>query len=223
MLDSEKSTKEKEPTCKAALQDKQSAGALHNENRQPDLQEKPGKAALQPELKWVRIFTPVHIPKHLVEQIKSREFSIDDFYRHQEAACTYVDDTGNRAVSPLNHLYVLSDENYKVVGFLWFVIDDLCQTLIVQNFSIDRRFWGKGKAIELASKHVKEIVKNAKLKKVYWVTNRPTVFEKAGFTRAKDTIMEWDPEGEKDGKITIRGQQHQRTSEQFDTRTEVIS
>lgn len=223
MLDSEKSTKKKTATCKAALQDKQSAGALHSENRKPDLQSPTCKAALQPELKWIRIFTPVHIPKYLVEQVKSREFSIDNFYRHQEAACTYVDNTGNRAVSPLNHLYVLSDENYKVVGFLWFVIDDLCQTLIVQNFSIDRRFWGKGKAIELASKHIKEIVKNAKLKKVYWVTNRPRVFEKAGFTRAKDTIMEWDPEGEKDGEIVFRGKQHKCASEQSNTRAEVIS
>lgn len=209
MQDKEKST----DTCKADLQAEQCKADLQRDTCKADLQ----------HLRWVRVFTPVHIPKYLVEQIKSRDYSVDDFYRHQEHACTYIDANGSKAISPLNHLYVLSSQDYKVVGFLWFVIDDLCQNIVVQNFSIDRKFWSKGNAIELASKHVKEILKNAKLKKVYWVTNRPKVFEKAGFKRAKDAIMEWDPEGEKDGKNVIRGKQDQRNPKQSDTGAKAVS
>lgn len=208
MQDKEKST----DTCKADLQ---------SDTCKADLQPDTCKADLQ-QFRWVRVFTPVHIPKYLVEQIKSRDYTVDDFYKHQEEACTYIDKAGNKTVSPLNHLYVLSSQDYKVVGFLWFVVDDLCQNIVVQNFSIDRKLWNKGNAIELASKHVKEILKNAKLKKVYWVTNRPRVFEKAGFVRAKDMIMEWDPEEEKDGESVFRGKQDKRNSKQSDTRAKVI-
>lgn len=210
MQDKEKSTEQ----CKAGLQPKQCKA---------DLQKGTCKADLHEQLTWRRIFTPVHIPKYLVEQIKSRDFTVDQFYKNQEEACICIDSQGNQSISPLNHLYVLSDEGFKVVGFLWFVIDDMCQSIIVQNFSVDRKYWGKGKALELASRHIKEILKNAKLKKVYWVTNRPKVFEKAGFVRAKDTIMEWSPEGENHGEIVNGGKQDQRNPKQSDTGAKAVS
>lgn len=153
------------------------------------------------KLQFVRIFTPVHIPKYLVEQIKDRDFDVDDFYKWQENHCTYLDKDGQMQVSPLNHLYVLVNDEFKVVGFLWFTVDDLNQTIFVNNFSMDKEYWFKGKAIDLAAKHVKKIQKNAKLRKVYWATNCPKVFSKMGFKQCKSVIMEYQPEV-KDGKNT---------------------
>jgi len=140
-------------------------------------------------LRWIRIFDPIHIPKRLVKQIKQREYDVDEFFDYQKSICLIPGD-GVPVVNPLNHLYVIANEDNEVVGFLWFVVDELTKNIFVQNFSVDASLWNKGKAIEFASKHVKQIKKKAKLKKIYWVTNHPKVFEKHGFELSKDRIME---------------------------------
>lgn len=142
------------------------------------------------ELRWVRVFSPIHIPKYLVEQVRDRDFSVDEFYKYQEINCL-VEGKDGHTLNPFNHLYVLADEGNMVKGFLWFVIDPLSKDVVINTFSMDKSYWGQGKAVKRVSDHVKEIMKKLKLKKVYWITNYPKHSERHGFRRSKSVLMEF--------------------------------
>jgi len=69
-------------------------------------------------LRFVRIFDPSHVPKKLIEQIKHPWFELDDWYKYQEIICLRHTDQGPQ-LNPLSMLYVIADEENKVVGMLW--------------------------------------------------------------------------------------------------------
>lgn len=142
------------------------------------------------ELRWVRAFSPDLIPKYLVEQIKSREYSVDNFYKYHELNCLLSGKDGLQ-LNPYNYLYVLADKNNFTKGFLWLVVDPLNNDLVVNTFSVDKEYWGNGKAMKKASSHIKEIMKKIKSNKVYWITNYPKHSERNGFKRSKGVLMEY--------------------------------
>jgi len=162
------------------------------------------------KLRWVRIFSPVHIPKYLVEQVRDRDYSVEEFFKYQELNCL-IADNGGYTLNPFNHLYVLVDDQNIVKGFLWFVIDSLTKDMVINTFSMDKSYWGEGKAVKMLSEHVKEILKKLKLKKVYWITNYPKHSERHGFKRSKSVLMEFTEvkDGQdNDGRIDSR-KEHQ--------------
>lgn len=153
-------------------------------------------------LKWARIFTPIHIPKYLVEQIRDKDFTIEDFYKYHHLNCTRHDEDGEK-LNQFSHLYVLVNPDNLVKGFLWFVIDPLTKDLVIQNFSVDKEYWYKGKCVSKLSKHIKDIRKKGNLNKIYWITNYPKHSERYGFKRSKGVLMEYTEEKE-DGTISFR-------------------
>lgn len=142
------------------------------------------------ELRWVRAFSPDVVPKYLVEQIRHREFSVEDFYKFQELNCQIQSKNGP-TFSPFNHLYVLANEENEVKGLLWFVIDPLTKALMVNNFSVDKEYWNGGGAMSKVTDHLKQILKQLKLEKAYWATNYPKHSERHGFKRSKSVLMEY--------------------------------
>lgn len=146
------------------------------------------------ELKWVRIFDPIHIPKKYVEQIKEREFSVENFYKFQRTACIEKSDTGI-VLNPFNLLYVIVDKENLTKGFCWFVVDILCSALVINSFSMDDAFWGNGSCIKLLEDKAREIQEGAKLERIYWVTRCPKHSEKYGFKRSKHVLMEYKGHG----------------------------
>lgn len=146
------------------------------------------------DLRWIRVFTPEHIPKKLVEQISDRDYSVEDFFKYQEITCLRQSGEGF-CLNPLSHLYVLADEENHTQGFLWLTIDPLAKDLVVQTYSVDKDYWG-GKAVEKLADHVKDIWRNAGLRKIYWITNYPNHSTKHGFKRSKSILMEYSEEEE---------------------------
>ena len=159
------------------------------------MSDKPSKEVDHGKLRFIRIFTPMHIPKELIEQVRDREYSVDDWYKYQEVICLRQTNEGPQ-LNPLSLLYVIADEGNKVVGMLWCEIDALSKALIIQIFSMDRAYWGRGKAVELLSNKVKEIIKECKLNRVVWQTNYPRHSERYGFKRSKTIQMEYHQEAE---------------------------
>ena len=102
-------------------------------------------------LRWVRIFDPVHIPKEYVDQIKEKSFTTEKFYQYQQSANIENVD-GKIIFNPYNLLYVLSTEKNHVKGFLWAVVDPLSNCLVINSFSMDKEYWGNGKAVKLLEK-----------------------------------------------------------------------
>lgn len=145
------------------------------------------------ELRWVRIFTPIHIPKYLVEQIRDRDYTIEDFYKFQELNCVTITKEGP-TLNPLNHLYILCNEDNLTKGFMWFTVDALTKDICLQVLSVDKDYWGKGKAVEKVANFIKEVKRKGKLNKVYWITNYPKHSERNGFKRSKSVLMEYTGE-----------------------------
>jgi hypothetical protein len=148
------------------------------------------------ELRWVRVFTPTHIPKSLVEQVKDRDYTVEDFYRYQEINCLRNTPEGP-TLNPLNHLYVLVDKENLTKGFVWFTIDTLSKDIYIHTFSMDKEYWFQGKVVFKLAEFIKDFKKKAKLKKVYWITNYPKHSMRHGFETSKAVLMEYT--GEEDG------------------------
>jgi len=142
------------------------------------------------KLRFVRIFTPMHIPKHLVEQVRDREYDIDEFYKYQEINCVSKSVDGF-TLNPLNHLYVLVDENNNTKGFLWFTVDVLSKHIFIHTFSVDKEYWFKGKTVKKLADFVKDIQRKASLKKIYWCTSFPKHSQRHGFRRSSGILMEY--------------------------------
>lgn len=149
------------------------------------------------ELRWVRLFSPIHIPKYLIEQIRDRDYTVEDFLKYQEINCLTYDKNGP-TLNPFSHLYALVDPDNQVKGFLWFVIDALSKDLIIHTFSMDKEYWHQGESVKRLSDHIKEVMKKLKIKKAYWLTNYPKHSERYGFKRSRSVLMEYT--GESNGK-----------------------
>ena len=142
------------------------------------------------DLRWIRIFDPVHIPKKYIEQIKDRDFDIDKFYRYQKEAC-HTMSNGKVILNSTNLLYVLADEENIVKGVCWMVVDALSNALVINTFSLDNEYWGSGKCIKMLQKKALEIKEGAELDKIYWVTRCPKHSERHGFKKSRHTLMEY--------------------------------
>ena len=142
------------------------------------------------DLKWIRVFTPIHIPRYLVEQIKDRDWTVDDYIKYHELNCLTETD-GSPSLNPFSHLYVLVNEENITKGFLWFTVEPLSKNIFIQNYSIDKEYWCKGYAVEKLAEHVKFIQKKGKLNKIFWVTNYPKHSQKYGFKQSKSVLMEY--------------------------------
>lgn len=146
------------------------------------------------ELSWVRIIDPIHIPDVYIEQIKDRDFSVENFKKYQKSICVEIKN-GQLIINPFNLLFVLVDQEKQVKGFAWLVIDALCNALVINSFSMDNDYWGNGKCIQLLEDKAKEIQEGGKLDKVYWITRCPKHSQKYGFKRSKNILMEYKGHG----------------------------
>lgn len=164
----------------------------------------------------MRAFSGDVIPRYLVEQIKDREFAVDDFYSFQRLNCVIEDSDGHR-LNPFNHLYALADEQNKVKGFLWGVIDPLGKDFVVNTFSVDPIYWQEGGAMKKATEYIKQLLKKLQLKKVFWITKYPRHSERHGFKKSRHVLMEYQEE--ESGKDTDGGNDKERKCRSADTPT----
>jgi len=172
------------------------------------------------DLRWIRIFTPSHIPKYLIEQINDPDWSVEDYVKYHETNCLQTGGDGLQ-LNPFSHLYVLVDEANVTKGFLWFTVESLTKSIFIQNYSVDRAYWGKGRAIRKLIDHIKSIQKKAGLNKVFWLTNRPKNSQRYGFTASKYVLMEYSEEA--DGQDIDRRNSTQGQREHADTGTTEVS
>lgn len=153
------------------------------------------------ELRWIRVFTPDHIPTYLIEQIRDKDYTIEEFFEYHRINCTIKNEKGFQ-LNPFSHLYVLANPENQVKGILWFSVDPMSKDILIQTYSIDKEYWNKGYAVKKLTEHIKKIKDKGKLNKIYWTTNYPKHSERYGFKRSKAILMEYS--GEKNGEDTIR-------------------
>lgn len=142
------------------------------------------------DLRFVRALAPDYIPRYLIEQIKQRDYAVDDFYTYQKANCLHETKEGF-LINPLNHLWVLVDSKNNVKGVLWFTVDPLTKNVLIQNYSVDKEYWNQD-AVGKLKEHMDEILCKADLQKVLWSTTYPKHSIRHGFKRSSSILMEYD-------------------------------
>lgn len=133
------------------------------------------------DLKFVKLRIPKLIPENLIESVKGRTFTIDQFYDYQ----------ARQIDNPYNHLYVLVDDQSVIHGYLWAEQNLLDGSLFVNTFSIDKKYWGKGEAMSTAIGFVEELKNRLNSSRVFWCTVNDKFFAKHGFKRSKIILMEY--------------------------------
>lgn len=136
------------------------------------------------ELEFARLKIPRLIPFQLIDSVKGRTFTPEQFYRYQESQ---IDNPGN-------FLYALIDKAKKIQGYLWAENNVLDGTLFVNTFSISKEFWGKGEAMKIAINFIDDLSHRLKSPKVLWCTSNEKFFRKHGFKASKIILMEYNKE-----------------------------
>lgn len=134
------------------------------------------------KLEFVRLKIPRLIPRELIDAVKGRTFSPEQFIAYQEQQ---VDNPGN-------FLYALIDEEKKIQGYLWAELNFLDGSLFVNTFSVSKTFWGKGAGMTRAIDFVATLREKTKAPRVFWVTTNEKFFAKHGFKRSKNCLMEYN-------------------------------
>lgn len=145
------------------------------------------------DLRWVRLFDPLLIPKGLLEQINGRDFEIEDFIKYQQSVCAEIKD-GTLHLNPYNLLFVLADPDNRIQGVVWLTIDGLTKSLNINIFSLSPEYWHRGQCVELLKNKCLEIMKGAELKKIRWCTKAPKHSKKHGFKESRQVLMEYTEE-----------------------------
>ena len=140
------------------------------------------------QLTFVNLRIPRLIPKELIENVKGRTFTPDQFYKYQE---TQID-------NPYNHLYALIDNLKKIHGYCWAEENILDNSLFVNTFSINKEYWGKGEAMPKVIEFIDRLRKKLKSPRVFWVTCNEKFFKKHNFKISKNVLMEYNEEKEKE-------------------------
>lgn len=138
------------------------------------------------DLNFVKFLLPSLIPRHLIEQVKGRAFSVDDFYKYAQEC---VD-----SENPYSLIYALINPDKEIVGYLWMDLNPLDNSMFVNTFSIDKIYWKKGEAMKKAVEFVKLIANRMKVKTTIWMTTNAKFYERLGFKRCKDVAMEYKEE-----------------------------
>lgn len=133
-------------------------------------------------LTFVRLKIPRLIPGTLIENVKGRTFTPEEFYKYQEMQ---ID-------NPFNYLYALIDEAKKIQGYLWMEVNPLDMSMFVNTFSIDKKYWGKGNAIPKAIEFLADLKGKIKSPRCYWITTNEKFFKKHGFKKSNQILMEYN-------------------------------
>ena len=134
------------------------------------------------DLTFVRLRIPRIIPRDLIENVKGRTYTPEQFYTFQEQQIDH----------PFNYLYALIDEDKKIQGYFWAEMNCLDGSLFVNTFSISKDYWGKGKAIEKVTEFLQDLVSKTHSPRVFWITTNEKFFLKHNFRRSKNVLMEYN-------------------------------
>ena len=142
--------------------------------------------ALEPildDLCFTRLKIPLLIKRELLEAVKGVDFTPEQFYKYQE----------ENIHNPRNHLYAMIDTAKKIQGFLWAEQNGMNNSLFINTFSVDKKYWHKGKFIEdRFAPFIKDLMEKLKAPYLSLGTTNKKFFKKYGFKEAKMCIMTYN-------------------------------
>ncbi len=134
------------------------------------------------DLSFVRLKVPRLIPRILIENVKGRTFTADQFYEYQD----------RNLKNPFNYLYALIDDQKKIHGFIWCQVNDLDNVMFINTFSIDKEYWHKGAFMPKVCEFLGGLKESLKCPTVWWMTSNEKFFKKYSFRKSKICLMEYN-------------------------------
>jgi RimJ/RimL family protein N-acetyltransferase len=134
------------------------------------------------KLTFVKLKFPKIIPLDLIESVKGRTFTPEQFFEYQDA----------QKNNQNNLLFALVDDQKVIKGYLWAEVNPLDGSLFVNTFSVKKEYWGKGHAIAKVVAFLDELKKKTKAPRVFWITTNEKFFLKHKFKRSKNVLMEYN-------------------------------
>lgn len=120
----------------------------------------------------------------MIENVKGRNFTPEQFYINQEAA------KGN----PNNLLYAITDKDGKIRGYFW-AIKEWTNELYINTLSICKELWNNGSILGKVKGFVEDLAKKEGITKILWATTNEKFFLKHGFKSSKIRLMEYEIHG----------------------------
>lgn len=119
------------------------------------------------------------IPRELFEQVKDVEFNIDLLYK---APSRFINNVNTK-------FYVLTDNGDVIKGILWFYVNLLTEKIQVNILSVEKEYQFND-AIEKTLEFVKSLQSESENLTIQIMTTRPRAYEKSGFVKSKQIILE---------------------------------
>jgi N-acetylglutamate synthase-like GNAT family acetyltransferase len=120
------------------------------------------------------------VPRYLLEQVKDRRWTVDEWYQHQ------IDLKG----VPENIVLSMINKKNEIVGIVWLTIDGFEKYVHINTLSVDKRYQSKSKLIKFVTKYIRDLAKALKLSLVGWTARRTKALERYGFEESEFKIME---------------------------------
>lgn len=119
------------------------------------------------------------IPKVLFEQVKDIEFNIELLYK-----------APSRFINGVNvRFYVLTDDTDVIKGILWASVNLLTEKIQISILSVEKEYQFSN-AIEKTLEFIRSWQGENENLKIQIMTTRPSAYEKAGFVKSKQVLME---------------------------------
>lgn len=135
------------------------------------------------DLTFQRLKIPTLIRRDLIEAVKGLDFTPEGFYKYQE----------ENVNNPRNHLYALIDTASKIHGFLWAEQSGHNNSLFINTFSVDKKYWHKGKFIEERfAPFILGLRDKLKASSISLATTNKKFFKKYGFKESKTCLMTYN-------------------------------
>jgi len=119
------------------------------------------------------------IPRELIEQVPFT--NADEFYKTMREAWKYQND----------FIYAMIDERYEIKGYVWYQVNLMDMSIFINAVSICEEWKNTGKVKELAELIKKDMVQMG-LKKVFFLTDKPALYEKMGLVKTNSVLLMGD-------------------------------
>ena len=134
---------------------------------------------MKKELKIIPVPDPRLVPKYLLEQVKDRPWSVDDWYAYQLKA---AGNSGNLILS-------LIDNAHNIVGFIWLSIDNFDKSIFINTVSIDKRYQKRSRLIKFIGNYIRDLAEKLNIDDVVLAAKRTRDLERYGFKASEYTLM----------------------------------
>ena len=127
-------------------------------------------------MELIKIHDARLIPRELVEQVPHME--VEEFYTHMQETWKHLYD----------FLYAILDEKRCIKGFIWYQVNVMNKSIFINTISICDEWKNQGKVEEIAE-FIKKDMLQMGLTKVFFLTDKPSFYEKMGLVKTKEVLL----------------------------------